>query len=187
MFKKIESEDEFVQLLKEHGLYREDDITFDDLGAYNMHVYTGDDFVVDRKVFEDLELGSLLIVGSVRADSFRVSDVLNDYGVLCVTGSLQCRDMLYMTESTSVGIGQDLVIENYFYSDCGNSGLQVNGDLSAKLFFNFQCAIEVRGEQKTQLDERATAEDLRSLGLAVADDERPNDVLMRYFKAGNYA
>jgi hypothetical protein len=186
-FKKIESEDAFVQLLKEHDLYREDDVTFDDVGAYNMHVYTGDDFVVDRALFEALELGSLLVVGSVRADSFRVSDILNDYGVFCVTGSLRCRDMLYMTESTGVGIGKDLVIENVFYSDCGNSGLQVNGNLDAKVFYNFQCAVEVRGTQTVQLDREASADDLRAFGLAVTDGERPNETLMRYFEAGNYS
>ena len=185
-FKQIDSEEAFVEILKQHQLFREDDVVFDDLSDGKLYVYTGDDFQVDTDLLESMEIGGLLVEGSVRAESISVSDILGDAGVFCVTGDLRCRDMLYMTEMTGVGIGQDLVIDNFFYSDCGNSGLQVNGNLTAKLFFNFQCEIDVRGEENVQLDESASADELVALGLPVADGERPNAALQRYFKVGNY-
>lgn len=184
-FKQIESEQAFVELLEQHGLFREDDVTFDDLGASNMYVYTGDDFEVDADVLAELELGALLIEGTVTADYLSVSDILPDFGVFCVTGDVRCKNLSYVTESTGMCIGGDLVIENFFFSDCGNSVLQVNKDLTARLFFNFQCAVEVRGRTNVEHDENITREDLVALGVAVPEDGRTNTAVrshMRLFK-----
>jgi hypothetical protein len=180
-FQKIESEDEFVALLKKHDLFREDDITFDDLGE-DMYVYTGNDFRVDAALFEELEFSALLVVGNVVADFISVTDILGDSGAFCVTGNMRCKDLFYMTESTGMGVGGNLVIENIFYSDCGNSGLQVNGDLTAKLFFNFQCDIDVRGQETIEFDESATAEELASFGITVGEGQRPMAAAREYFR-----
>lgn len=185
-FRLVESEEEFVALLREHDLFREDDVVFDDLAVDNNYVYVGDDFEVDPEMLEEMGIGGLLIIGSVRVDSLRVSDILGDAGVFCVTGNLSCRDMLYMTEMTGVGVGGNLVVENAFYADCGNSGLQVNGNLSARILFNFQCEIDVRGEETSEYDESATLEELQSLGIPTTETNTPNDAMQRYFKVGNY-
>ncbi len=177
---RIGSEDEFVALLKKHDLFREDDITFDDLGE-NMYVYTGDDLRVDAGQFEELEVSALLVVGNVRAEFISVGDILPDYGVFCVTGDVRCKDMLYMTESTGMVVGGDLLIEHAFYSDCGNSVLQVNGNLSAKLFFNSQCSIDIRGTETSELDESAGANELVAFGIDVEDGQRPAEAVREYF------
>jgi hypothetical protein len=180
-FKKIESEEEFVQLLKSRDLFREDDVTFDDLGADNMYLYTGDDFQIDADMLLDMQISALLVDGSVRAEFISVGDILPDFGVFCVTGDVRCKDFLYMTESTGMSVGGDLVIEHFFFSDCGNSVLQVNKSLRAKLFFNSQCSIDVRGEEDTQFDESATKQDLQSLGLDVSEEQRPAEAVRAYF------
>jgi hypothetical protein len=177
---RIASEAEFVALLKKHGVFREDDITFDDLGE-NMYVYTGDDLRVDAGQFEDLEVSALLVVGNVRAEFISVGDILPDYGVFCVTGDVRCKDMLCMTESTGMVVGGDLLIEHAIYSDCGNSVIQVNGNLSAKLFFNSQCSIDIRGTEATELDESAGAEELVAFGISVDDGQRPAEAVREYF------
>jgi hypothetical protein len=155
-------------------------VTFDDLGAANMYVYTGDDFQADPDVLGELELGALLVEGTVRAEYLRVSDILSDFGVFCVTGDVRCKDLLYMTESTGMCVGGDLVIENVFYSDCGNSVLQVNKDLTARLFFNSQCSVEVSGRTNVEHDEGIELEDLRSLGIEGSGDE-PDEIVRSYF------
>lgn len=179
-FQKIESEEEFVALLKKHDLFREDDVTFEDFGE-NMFAYTGDDFRVDAELFEELEISALLVDGNVRAEFLSVSDILPDFGVFCVTGDVRCKDLLYMTESTGMAVGGDLVIEHAFYSDCGNSVLQVNGNLSAKLLFNSQCSIDVKGKETSELDETVEAEQLGSLGITVGDDQSPAEAVRAYF------
>ena len=102
-FKKLESEEEFALLLKKHDLFREDDVTFEDLGEDNIYLYSGDDFRVDAEMLAAMEISALLVDGTVRVDSVSVSEILPDYGVFCVTGDLQCKDMLYVTESTRRG------------------------------------------------------------------------------------
>ncbi len=189
-FRKIETEEEFVVLLKQHDLFREDDVTFDAFDEGGMYVYSGDDFELDEEALAEFELSALLVEGSVHADLFAVSNVLGDCGVFCVTGDVRCKDFFYMTEMTGVGIGGNLTIENFYYSDCGNSGLEVKGDLRAKLFFNSQCEVEVHGSTEVEVDEVALRRDaaagmeiLRGFGLEVADGENASEVVREYFKA----
>lgn len=183
--REIEEEDDFVELLKAHGLFREDDVTFDDLAAFRMYVYTGDDFEIDPDLFAELGLGALLVEGAVRTEYLRVSDIVSDCGVFCVTGDVRCKDLLYMTETTGVGVAGSLVIDNIFYADCGNSVLQVNKDLSARLLFNSQCDIEVAGRKTVEHDESLTKEDLASLGIAVSDDKSTDQLVRAYFHRYN--
>ena len=180
-FKKVESEEELVKLLKKYELFREDDVTFDDLGSGAMYVYSGDDFTVDAAMLADMEVSALLIVGQVRAEFLSVADILEDFGVFCVTGDVRCKDFLYMTESTGVCVGGDLVVDNFFYADCGNSVLQVNKNLSAKLFFNSQCSIEVKGQETFEFDESIGRDEVQSLGLTIADDQDPGEAVVAYF------
>ncbi len=180
--KQIESEEELVRLLKQHGLFREDDVTFEELASGNMYVYTGDDFQVDAGVLADLEISALLVEGTVRVEDLRISDILPDYGVFCVTGDVRCKDLFYMTELTAVCVGGDLEIEHVFYADCGNSVLQVNKDLRARLFFNFQCSVDVRGRTNVEHDETISQEALGLLGISVADDERIGTAVRSYFE-----
>jgi len=180
-FEEITSAEAFVERLKGHGLYREDDVTFEEIGEERMYVYQGDDFHVDAELLVSMDVCGLLIEGSVEVSLLSVSDVLPDFGVFCVTGDVRCEDMLCVTESTGVVVGGDLVIANAFYADCGNSVIQVNGDLRAKVFFNSQCSIDVHGTESTELDEGATAEQLAMAGIPVGDDEEPDDAVERYF------
>ena len=114
-FEKTESTEDFTGRLREHGLFRDDDVTFDDFGDA-MYVYEGDDFSVDAELFAELEISSLLVKGDVRGEYLAVQDILPDYGVFCVTGSVRLRDMSYATESTGVVIGGDLEVSNVFYA-----------------------------------------------------------------------
>lgn len=86
-----------------------------------------------------------------------------------------------MTESTGMVVGGDLTIENVFYADCGNSVLQVNGDLKAKLFYDSQCSIEVEGKTEVQHDESVTAAQLLALGIEAEGDDETNDAVRAYF------
>lgn len=180
-FRKIESVEEFNELLQEHGLFREDDVTFESLDHGELYVFTGDGFEIDAELFEELEIAGLLVEGSVQMDYLSVSDLLPDLGVFCITGSVRCKDMMYATESTGMVVGGDLVIENLFYADCGNSVLQVNGDLTAKLLFNSQCSVEVRGKETTEYDESISAEQLAAIGLTVDQGGDPGDAVRSYF------
>ena len=81
-----------------------------------------------------------------------------------------------------MGIGGNLVIENFYYADCGNSVLQVNKNLSAKLFFNSQCSVEVKGQENCQFDESVSREEIESLGLAVPEDTNLDDAIRAYLK-----
>ena len=146
-----------------------------------MYVYRGDDFHVDADLLASMDISGLLVEGSVEVDLLSISDILPDFGVFCVTGDVRCAAMICVTESTGVAIGGDLVIGTAFYADCGNSVVQVNGDLRAKVFFNAQCSIDVRGTESTELDEGATAEQLAMAGIPVGDDEEPDDAVERYF------
>lgn len=180
-FEEIASAEAFGERLKGHGLFREEDVTFEDIGEERMYVYRGNDFHVDPELLASMDISGLLVEGSVTVDFLSVSEVLPDFGVFCVTGDLRCTDMLCVTESTGVVIGGDLVITNAFYADCGNSVIQVNGDLRAKVFFNAQCSIDVRGTEAVELDEGATAEQLSMAGIPVGDDEDPDDAVERFF------
>ncbi len=180
-FKRIATENEFLQLLKGHKLYRAKDVTFEGLGDGNMYVYTGDDFEPDLELLEDLEPSGLLIVGSVQTQLLRISDILVDFGVFCITGDVNCDDMLYMTESTAVVIGGTLNIENIFYADCGNSVLHVNAKVRAKLFYNSQCTIEVGGKQDTAFDDSISVKQLATLGIAAKNEGAINAAVRAYF------
>ncbi len=182
-FKSIESEEQFVELLKKHTLYREDDVTFESLGAEGMYVYSGDDFRVDEGLLADMGMSALLIVGNVEAELLSIGTILCDYGVFCVTGDLRCRDMHYCTESTGVSIGGNLEIENLLYADCGNSVLQVNGDLRAKLAFISQCSVDILGSNQAQFDEDLSVSDLASIGLPSDGEQEPDDIVRAYFEA----
>lgn len=180
-FKRIKTEKEFLQLLKAHRLYRAKDVTFEGLGDGNMYVYTGDDFEPDLELLEELEPSALLVVGNVQTQLLRISDILIDYGVFCVTGNVTCDDMLYMTESTGVAIGGKLSVANIFYADCGNSVLQVNGEVHAKLFYNSQCTIEVGGKQTTAFDDSITVKQLATLGIAAKSKDEISEAVRGYF------
>jgi len=180
-FKRIKTEKEFLQLLKAHKLYRAKDVTFEGLGDGNMYIYTGDDFEPDLELLEELEPSALLVIGNVESELLRISDILADFGVFCVTGNVSCTDMLYRTESTGVVIGGDLNIENIFYADCGNSVLQVNGGVHAKLFYNSQCTIEVGGKQSTTFDESITVKQLATLGIEAKNKDAINEAVRDYF------
>jgi hypothetical protein len=181
-FKRISSEKDFVQMLKERNLYREDDVTFEELGSGKMYVYTGDNFEPDPDVLGDLELTGLLVDGTVRTEFLSISDVLEDIGVFCVSGDVTCKDLLYMTESTGVVVGGNLQVENVAFADCGNSVLQVNKDLRAKLFFNAQCSLEVAGKQDVGFDEDITAKQLATLGIHADDDDAVAEAISDYFE-----
>lgn len=180
-FEEVTSAKAFVERLEGHGLYREEDVTFEEIGEDRMYVYRGDDFHVDADLLASMDISGLLVEGSVEVDLLSVSDILPDFGVFCVTGDVRCMDMLCVTECTGMAVGGDLVIGNAFYADCGNSVIQVNGDLRAKVFFNAQCSIDVHGTESTELDEGATAEQLAMAGIPVGDDEEPDDAVERYF------
>lgn len=180
-FREIETEEEFVALLKEHDLFREDDVTFDDLGVGRRYVYTGDDFAVDVELFEGMDICGLLVEGSVTLDYLRVSDITPEMGVFCVTGDLRCKDMLFMTECSSVAVAGDVVIDNVFYADCGNSGLEVNGNLTAKLFFDFQCSTNVRGKESFEHDSRVSEQTLAALGVTFAEGQQSSEAVRAYF------
>lgn len=181
-FQPVEDESTFAALLKEAGLFREDDVTFEDFGEA-MFVYTGDDFSIDAALFESMEISSLLVKGSVTVDRLSVSEILGDLGVFAVTGNVHCKDMLYMTECTGVVIGGGLEISNAFYADCGNSVLQVGRDASARLFFNPQCTIDVHGDSRFELDEEASAEEVAALlGVDADADADVDEMIQAYFE-----
>lgn len=182
-FKKIESEDEFVELLKKHDLFREDDVTFDDFDEQNNYVYTGDDFRVDPSILDELEIFALLIEGNVEAELLIVSDILADFGVLCVTGNVHCQNLDYRTESTGVVVGGNLEVDKIFIADCGNSVLQVNGDFNAKLGYVAQCSVEVRGQETFGHDDSVTLDDLRALGVNVDGHDDPQDAIDAHFES----
>lgn len=174
---KIGSE-EFVTLLKRHELFREDDVTFDDIDDGAKYRYVGDDFIIDKDALEKLDVEGLLIVGNLEIDFLDVNDVLSDYGVLCVTGDVTCENFVYMTESTGVSIGGNLVVKKAFFADCGNSVLQVNGDFVAELLCNSQCSVDVGGEER--YEEKTTEELAQALGLDVED--YADDAIQSYFE-----
>jgi len=181
-FEEVRSTKAFIERLEGHGLFRKEDVTYEEIGEDRMYVYRGDDFHVDAELLASLEISALLVEGSVDVDLLSVSDILPDFGVFCVTGDVRCTDMLCVTESTGMAVGGDLVIANAFYADCGNSVIQVNGDLRAKVFFNAQCSIDVRGTESIELDEGATPEQLSMAGIPVGDDEEPDDAVERFFE-----
>jgi len=76
----------------------------------------------------------------------------------------------------------DLVIENIFYADCGNSVLQVNKNVTAKLFFESQCSVDVRGELNSQFGERVSKEGIKSLGIAVLAEQSEDEANRAYFE-----
>lgn len=180
-FREIESEDELIALLRQHRLFRDDDVTFEDLAGDKMYVYSGDDFSVDIPMLENMEPSAILIEGDVEVDYLSISDVLGDFGVLCVTGDIRCKDFFCGTESTGLSIGGDLHIANLGYLECGNSVVQVNGNIHAKLFYISQCSVEVEGEEKVEFDESASDNELRSLGLEFEDGEA-DEALQAYFQ-----
>ena len=180
---QIESEEALAKLLKEHDLFREEDVTFEDLGGTgNMYVYTGNDFRLDADMLAGLEVSALLIDGNFVTGRLSVSDILSDFGVFCVSGDVRCKDFKYVTESTGMVVGGNFIIDDIGYVDCGNSVLQVNKDLEAKLFFNAQCSVEVRGRQKVALDARGGGDALRSLGLALSENEAPAAAIRAYLE-----
>ncbi|MEM9072744.1 MAG: hypothetical protein AAGE52_29835 [Myxococcota bacterium] len=179
-FVEVASLEEFEATLRNHKLYREDDVTFDDLAAGKMYVYRGDDFVVDSELLESLDISALLIEGSIEAAFLSVGAIFPEIGVLCVTGDVGCKDMLCMTESTGMVVGGSLHISNAFYADCGNSVIQVNGNLTAKLFYNTQCSVDVHGEEKVELDESVSAEQLAALGINVGEDQDTAEAVEAY-------
>ena len=63
-------------------------------------------------------------------------------------GDVRCGDLRYCSECTGMAIGGALEVRNLFYTDCGNSVLQVKGDFSARHACVVQCSIEVRGEER---------------------------------------
>ncbi len=181
-FRKIESEDEMLQLLKKYELFREDDVTFEDLAAENMYVYAGDDFAAEAEMLSELGLSALLVEGSVHVDYLSVGDILPDYGVFCVTGDVRCKDFYYATESTGMVVGGNLLVENALYADCGNSVLQVNKNFDAKLLFDSQCSIDVRGRERTEFDKSATPAQLQALGIDTTDGQTPAEAVRAYFQ-----
>ncbi len=180
-FRAIGSGEEFAELLKTYGLYREDDVTFDELDDGTNYVFVGDDFHIDAEIFETLDLGSILVEGNVTLDFLSIGDVLPDFGVFCVTGNVQCKDMQCCTESTGVSIGGDLTVTNVFYADCGNSVIQVNGDFKAKVLFVAQCSVEVAGEEVSEFDDEVTLSELESIGLPIAGHSKANSAIEAYF------
>lgn len=100
-----------------------------------------------------------------------------------MTGDLRCKDLFYCTESTGVSIGGNLTVDQLFYADCGNSVLQVNGNLSAKVVFISQCSVEVGGKEKAEFSNKITMEDLQTMGISVKDHSYPEKAIRGYFKS----
>lgn len=178
----IQSEEEFIALLRARGFYRDDDVTFEDLGEFGMAVFAGDELARHVESLDGLEIGALLVEGSLAMDRLDVSAIIGDFGVLCVTGDVRCRDLLYMTESTSLCVGGDLEIEHIYYGDCGNSALYVAGALRAQLFYNYNCEVEIVGEEHIAHEDEVSPAELEALGVSVASGEDPDDALRRYFQ-----
>ncbi|MEM9189933.1 MAG: hypothetical protein AAGF12_12195 [Myxococcota bacterium] len=182
-FKKIETQDEFVALLKKHDLFREDDVTFDDIEEDGMYTFTGNGFQLDAALLDSLEISALLVEGDVTVESLSVNDILPDFGVFCVSGHVHCKDFYCATESTGVSIGGNLSVSHIFYADCGNSVVQVNGDLTAKVLFVSQCLVEVRGDEKSEFDQSVSNSDLAALGLTTEEGEKAEKAIAAYFEA----
>lgn len=181
---KPTSPEDFESLLRAHNLFREDDITFDDLEE-DLFVYTGNDFEIDASVLDSMHIQGLIIVGDLKVDFLDVSSALGDFGVLCVTGDVKCKDMLYMTECTSVCVSGNLTIDEVFYADCGNSGLHVHKKITSKLFYNSQCDVDGEESLQFEFDESVTDEDLVSAfpGVKATDgDDSQYEAIRAYFR-----
>ncbi|MEM9860056.1 MAG: hypothetical protein AAF938_00470 [Myxococcota bacterium] len=178
---QVETPEAFEELLRKHGLFREDDVTMDDLGSENMWVYTGNDFAIDPEFMASLELSEFLIVGDLSVERFDVAAALDDYGVFAVTGNLTCQDLIYATECTALSIAGDLHISRVAYLNCGNSVLQVNGNLTVGLFYDDQCSIDVRGEEKSKLDRNSSVDDIAAHLGVEAGGRSADDIIREFF------
>lgn len=183
-FNRIDQSD-FVAQLKKNNLFRDNDLTFEELEDHGNYVYIGDDFSVEVDLLDELEVTGLLIIGDLEVDNLSIGEIFPDFGVFCVTGDVRCKNFLFRTETVGVSIGGDVHVENIFYADCSNSVLQINGNLDARVSFNAQSLIEVRGTTKLEFSEKnLTVKDLQAIGFTVKGrGEEVDDIIRAHFES----